>query len=104
MDDRLLMQIMLEAFPVIVYTKQLADGSRHIMEIIEGEDFVDDKVKSRTLYKFDIEDNLYDDDGELTKIVGKHKKKDIISDRLKGVFLDNGLSRKQLEVFLKKEE
>ena len=104
MDDRLLMQIMLEAFPFIVYTKQLSDGSRHIMEIIEGEDFVNDKVVSRVLYKYDIEDNIYDDDGELVKIVGKHRKKESISDRLQGVFLDNGLSNKQLKAFLKKEE
>ena len=37
MDDSILMQIMVEAYPIIVFTKQLEDGSRKIMEIIEGE-------------------------------------------------------------------
>ena len=38
MDDSILMQIMVEAYPIIVFTKQLEDRSRKIMEIIEGED------------------------------------------------------------------
>ena len=37
MDDSILMQIMVEAYPIIVFTKQLEDRSRKIMEIIEGE-------------------------------------------------------------------
>ncbi len=36
MDDSVLMQIMVEAYPVVVFTKQLEDRSRKIMEIIEG--------------------------------------------------------------------
>ena len=36
MDDSILMQIMVEAYPVVVFTKQLEDRSRKIMEIIEG--------------------------------------------------------------------
>ena len=39
MDDSILMQIMVEAYPIIVFTKQLEDRSRKIMEIIEGEDY-----------------------------------------------------------------
>ena len=41
MDDSILMQIMVEAYPIIVFTKQLEDRSRKIMEIIEGEDYQD---------------------------------------------------------------
>lgn len=37
MGDDVLMQIMVEAYPIIVFTKQLEDRSRKIMEIIEGE-------------------------------------------------------------------
>lgn len=39
MADDILMQIMVEAYPIVVFTKQLEDGSRKIMQIIEGEDY-----------------------------------------------------------------
>ena len=44
MDDSILMQIMVEAYPIIVFTKQLEDRSRKIMEIIEGEDYQDGRL------------------------------------------------------------
>ena len=39
MDDAVLMEIMVEAYPIVVFTKQLEDRSRKIMEILEGEDY-----------------------------------------------------------------
>ena len=63
MDDSILMQIMVEAYPVVVFTKQLEDRSRKIMEIIEGEDFVDGKLVCRSLYKYDVIDNVTGKDG-----------------------------------------
>lgn len=44
MDDEILMQIMVEAYPIILFTKQLEDGSRRIMQIIEGEDYIDGQL------------------------------------------------------------
>ncbi len=43
MADEILLPIMVEAFPIIIYTKQLDDGSRTIIEIIEGEDLAREK-------------------------------------------------------------
>ena len=100
MDDNLLMQIMVEAFPVVVYTKQLEDGSRHIMEIIEGVSYKNEEVQYNTLYKFDITKNEEDDHGNVI-IDGAHKKYSIMSTELQHKFLDNGLSSKKLEVFLR---
>ena len=34
-DDAGLMEIMVEAYPIVVFTKQLEDRSRKIMEILE---------------------------------------------------------------------
>ena len=98
MDDSVLMQIMVEAYPVVVFTKQLEDRSRKIMEIIEGEDFIDGKLSYRTLYQYDVIDNAVDDKGEVT-VVGRHKKTENISDTLKKRFLDNGISSKELSQF-----
>ncbi len=69
MDDAVLMEIMVEAYPIVVFTKQLEDRSRKIMEILEGEDFRDGQLISHTLYKFEVEDNVTDEKGEI-RVVG----------------------------------
>ena len=91
MDDSILMQIMVEAYPIIVFTKQLEDRSRKIMEIIEGEDYQDGRLIAHSLYKYEVEDNVTDNRGE-TRVVGHHKKIGLISDSLKKRLLDNGIN------------
>lgn len=98
MADDVLMQIMVEAFPVVVYTKQLDDGSRKIMEIIEGEDFADGHVRYRTLFRYDVSDNTFDADGNAV-IVGRHVQVSDISDALRKRMLENGISAKELRRF-----
>ena len=102
MDDSVLMQIMVEAYPVVVFTKQLEDRSRKIMEIIEGEDYQDGKLIYRSLYKYEVVDNVTLESGE-TRVVGHHRKVGSISDGLKKRLLDNGISHKELEEFTGKE-
>jgi len=98
MADDILMQIMVEAFPVIVYTKQLDDGSRKIMEIIEGEDFADGKVQNRTLFRYDVLENGTDKAGNV-KITGKHTQCGNISDTLRRRLMENGISAKEIAAF-----
>lgn len=100
MDDSVLMQIMVEAYPIVVFTKQLEDRSRKIMEIIEGEDFEDGKLQYRSLYKYEVVDNVMDKNGK-PHVVGHHKKIGSISEELKKRLLDNGISHKELEEFWK---
>jgi pilus assembly protein CpaF len=99
-DDETLMQIMVEAYPVIVFTKQLEDRSRKITEVIEGEDYTDGKLNFRSLYSFDVTDNITDEHGQ-SKVIGRHKKIGNISDTLKKRLLDNGISHKELDQFIK---
>lgn len=99
-EDEILMQIMVEAYPVVIYTKQLEDRSRKIMEIIEGEDFSGGRLHYRTLYKYDVVDNRTDQ-GQ-TRVVGRHAKVQNISDTLRKRLLDNGISAKELEEFSEK--
>lgn len=102
MDDSILMQIMVEAYPVVVFTKQLEDRSRKIMEIIEGIDYQDGRLIYRSLYKFEVTDNVTDGKGN-AQVVGCHRKTGVISDTLKKRLLDNGISHKELAEFLPKE-
>lgn len=98
MDDSILMQIMVEAYPVVVFTKQLEDRSRKIMEIIEGEDYKDGELLYRSLYKYEVIDNVTGENGE-PHVVGRHRKIGLISETLKKRLLDNGISNKELEEF-----
>ena len=100
MDDSILMQIMVEAYPVVVFTKQLEDRSRKIMEIIEGEDYIDGKLLYRSLYKYHVEDNVTDSDGN-SRVLGHHQKAGTISEALRKRFLDNGIPHRELEEFLR---
>lgn len=102
MDDSILMQIMVEAYPVVVFTKQLEDRSRKIMEIIEGEDYQNGHLLYRSLYKYEVVDNVTDANGEI-HVIGHHNRSGQISDALKKRLLDNGISHKELEEFMGKE-
>lgn len=99
MADEILMQIMVEAYPIIVFTKQLEDGSRRTMQIIEGEDYKDGELIFHPLYQFDVTDNITDVYGNIT-VIGSHKKLGGISDNLKRRMLDNGVPAGKLKPFL----
>lgn len=103
MDDSILMQIMVEAYPVVVFTKQLEDRSRKIMEIIEGIDYQDGRLIYRSLYKYEVTDNVTDEYGN-ARVIGCHQKTGTISDTLRKRLLDNGISHKELAEFNPKEE
>lgn len=99
MADDILMQIMVEAYPIVVFTKQLEDGSRKIMQIIEGEDYRNGRLYYRPLYQYDVADNRMDENGKIA-VIGKHKKLESISDTLKKRMLDNGIPVGKLQQFL----
>ena len=94
-DDETLMQIMVEAYPVVVFVKQLEDGSRKITEIIEGEDYVDGKLRYQSFYSFEVSDNIVSEQGQ-ARVVGKHRKISRLSEPLRKRLLDNGISHKEL--------
>ena len=99
MADDILMQIMVEAYPIVVFTKQLEDGSRKIMQIIEGEDYRNGQLIYRPLYQYDVSDNRTDESGKIT-VIGKHRRLGGISDTLKKRMLDNGIPVGKLTPFL----
>ena len=98
MDDEILMQIMVEAYPIILFTKQLEDGSRRIMQIIEGEDYIDGQLVYRTLFQYEITDNCTDVSGKVS-VIGHHQKLTGISESLKRRMLDNGIAASALYPF-----
>ena len=94
-EDRMLLLIMAQAFPVIIYMQQLANGQRRIMEIVEAERIDGDEVKTRTLYRYVIERNIRHEDGTV-ETVGRHVCENHISDKLKHKLLNRGISDTEL--------
>lgn len=82
-----IMQFIIEAFPIVVYKRRLADGSRKIIEIVEAVGFENENVKAKTLYSFNIREN-------------KFEKKDNISDSLIQIMLENGAEQKDIDRFI----
>ena len=86
----ILMGFVVEAFPIMVFKKQMADGTRRIMEIVEATGIEDGVVQATTLYRFDIETQ-------------QHLHVGVISDHLAQQLLDDGVDKKMLVQFCSKD-
>lgn len=98
MKDETLYNLVTEAFPIIVFTRQLEDKSRKIMEITECEIFPTGERNIRTLYKFDVEDVKVVDGKK--QVIGEFKKVSSISERMQKRLLENGMPKNIIEKFL----
>lgn len=96
-DDATLMSLMVEAFPIIVYQRQLEDYSRKIMEIIEGEKYENGKVIYRTLFRYLVDDNYIENGQKVVK--GHFEQCEKISENLRKELLQNGASKKFTDKF-----
>jgi pilus assembly protein CpaF len=79
-SSHILMSMIIEAFPIMVFKKQLPDGTRRIMEIIEATGSWDGDVQANTLFRYTT---APDGSGSHTVVGG-------ISDRLAENLLENG--------------
>lgn len=95
MADDTLMDLVTEAFPIVVFAKQLEDKSRKIMEIMECEILPSGERRYNTLYHFKIEQNQLVD-GKY-RIKGRHEAVSPISEGLRKRFIDNGMPQEALD-------
>ena len=79
----------------MVFTKQLENRKRKLMEIMECEITADGKRKFNPLYRYEITENRME--GDRFIINGTHKKVCGISESLKKRFLENGMPKDVLE-------
>ena len=94
--DKTLYDLVTEAFPIIAYAKQLENGERKIMEIMECEIKPDGERVYRTIYRYNIKENYYDENGKLV-IKGEHEFVGEISEGLKKRLIENGMPQDWLE-------
>jgi pilus assembly protein CpaF len=99
--DDTLMSLVTEAFPIVVFTKQLENKQRKMMEIMECEILPDGTRSFRTLFQFHITENRMD--GDKFIINGQHMPVQGISQSLQKRFLENGMSQEVLNHILKEQ-
>lgn len=91
LNEKIMLKFMVDAFPVVVYTKRYVDGVRRIQTILEGE-FVNGKIVYTELFHFRVTDNIRDKNGKV-KVIGEFEKVNTPTDKLKQLLLDNGLAK-----------
>jgi pilus assembly protein CpaF len=92
-ENRLLRNVV-EAFPLIVYKKRLADGSRKYMEIFEGLGVgPDGVVLGQAIYRFVVEgyERMETEAGAALRVKGNHMKVGNLSKRLAAKLYEGGV-------------
>ena len=102
LSEEMILDNIIEAFPIVVFKRQLKDMSRKMMEIFEAEKVEGKKVIGRTLFEYVIESN-YIENGKITKIIGKHKKVKSISSSLAHRLLNGGAGIEDIKIYAEEE-
>ena len=98
MSDATLIGLVTEAFPIVVFTKQLESRERKIMEIMECEILPDGSRTYRSLFRFHIKENRME--GDRFIITGEHQPGQCVSGSLCRHFLENGMPQQALNHIL----
>lgn len=89
MSDQTLMDYVTEAYPIVVFCKQLENKQRRMMEIQECEILPDGTRKFRPLFQYIITENCMKEGKFL--IEGHHEQVNTISESLSKRLLENGM-------------
>lgn len=95
-----LLEFILEAMPLILFKRQLPDGRRVYDEIFEGQSVENGRVIGKTIYKYEIKENVYDSDGSIQKVIGVHKQVNKMSPELLARLKYGGASEEMLRRFM----
>ena len=90
MSDDTLMGYVTEAYPIVVFCKQLENKQRKMMEIMECEILPDGSRNYRALFQYIITENRMNEQGKFI-IEGTHKQEYSISESLSKRLLENGM-------------
>lgn len=98
MSDETLMGYVTEAYPIVVFCKQLENKQRRVMEIMECEILPDGSRNFRPLFRYDITENRLED-GKFI-ISGRHSAVQGISKSMQKRFLENGMPQDTMKKIL----
>ena len=100
--DDTLMGYVTEAYPIVVYCRQLENKQRRITNISECEILPDGSRRLHKLYEYHITDNHLEDNRFI--IEGEHRKCEEISESLRRRFIENGMPLGELAQFVQGKE
>ena len=103
MSDDTLMGYVTEAYPIVVFCKQLENKQRKMMEIMECEILPDGSRNYRALFQYIITENRMDEHGKFI-IDGTHKQECTISESLSKRLLENGMPIEMINRMKRREE
>lgn len=89
LSESLLMRNLASAFPLIISSQQLRDGTRKITGIYEADGVEDGRVVGHYIYKMQISKYERDEAGRIIRIHGRHAKVGYISDAMAQRIFDN---------------
>jgi pilus assembly protein CpaF len=101
LSDQTLMDYVTEAYPIVVFCKQLEDKQRRMMEIQECEILPDGTRVYRPLFQYVITENRMEADGFI--IEGHHEQVNCISDSFARRLLENGMPQALINHLKRKE-
>ena len=99
MLDETLLSYVTEAYPIVVFCKQLENKQRRMMEIMECEILPNGDCRYNTLFRYVITEN-HMEDGKFV-IEGHHTQVNEISVSLRKRLLENGMPNEELQALLK---
>ncbi len=99
--DETLMGYVTEAYPIVVYCRQLENKERRITNISECEILPDGSRRIHKLYEYEITENRLE--GDHFVVEGRHIKGENMSESLQKRFLENGMPRGDIQRFLMEE-
>lgn len=102
MSDETLLSYVTEAYPIVVFCKQLENKQRRMMEIMECEILPNGNRRYNTLFRYVITEN-HMEDGKFV-IEGHHTQVNEISASLRKRLLENGMPNEELQALLKPEK
>lgn len=98
MSDETLLSYVTEAYPIVVFCKQLENKQRRMMEIMECEIQPNGDRRYNTLFRYVITEN-HMEDGKFV-IEGHHMQVNEISVSLRKRLLENGMPNEELQALL----
>ena len=101
MSDATLMDYVTEAYPIVVFCKQLENKQRRMMEIQECEILPDGSRKFRPLFQYVITENRLEDGNFIVE--GHHEQVNTISDSLARRLMENGMPLAMIDALRGKE-
>lgn len=101
LSDQTLMDYVTEAYPIVVFCKQLENKQRRMMEIQECEILSDGSRTFRPLFQYVITENRMEDGRFI--IEGHHEQVNSISDSLARRLLENGMPQALISQLKRKE-